>query len=126
MPISQERSKRKHSGGRYKSSILKKKIRNKGNAPTLTKLGQRNTQKSRMRAGKLKTRLLTADKVNVFDPKTKKYSREEIKTILENPANPQFVRRNIITKGTIVDTAKGKVRITSRPGQESSLSGVLM
>ncbi|MFH1511592.1 MAG: 30S ribosomal protein S8e, partial [Candidatus Woesearchaeota archaeon] len=33
---------------------------------------------------------------------------------------------NIITKGTIVDTDKGKVRITSRPGQDGTLNGVLV
>lgn len=42
----------------------------------------------------------------------------------ENPANIHYVRRNIITKGAVVDTSVGKVKITSRPGQSGSLSGV--
>ena len=126
MPITQERSKRKHTGGRYKSKLILKKTRNKGGAFTGTILGERKAQKERMRGGKPKTRLMFANKINVYDPKTKKYSRADIKTILENKANSQYVRRNIITKGTIVETTKGKVRITSRPGQQSSLSGILV
>lgn len=79
-----------------------------------------------MRGGALKTRLLFAEKVTVYDPKTKKHSRETIKNLVENPANAQYVRRNLITKGSIVETGKGKVKITSRPGQTGSLNGVLV
>ena len=46
--------------------------------------------------------------------------------VVDNPANRNFVKRNIMTKGTVVETDKGKVRITSRPGQEGSLNGVLV
>jgi len=64
--------------------------------------------------------------INVYDPKTKKYSKVEIKTVVENPANRHYVRRNILTKGTIVDTSLGKAKITSRPGQEAVLNGILV
>ena len=122
----QERSRRKQSGGRYKRVIIKKKMKNVGGTFTGTILGERKTQTSRTRNANAKTRLSFAKKVNIYDPKSKKYSREDIKTILENPANAQFVRRNIITKGVIVETSKGKVKITSRPGQQGSLSGILV
>jgi small subunit ribosomal protein S8e len=74
--------------------------------------------------GFLKTKLLQAKVVSVYDPKSKKHSKEEITTIVENTANRHFVRRNILTKGAIVETGKGKVKITSRPGQAGSLSGI--
>ena len=64
--------------------------------------------------------------INVYDSKTKKYSKEKIKTIVENNANRHFVRRNIMTKGAVVETAKGKVKITSRPGQVGVLQGILI
>ena len=58
--------------------------------------------------------------------KTGKCVVAKIKTVLENPANPNLTRRNIITKGCIVQTEKGKARITSRPGQQGSLNAVLI
>ncbi len=126
MPITQERSKRKPSGGRYKSVLFKKRLSQKGNSPTHTRLNETKVRTQRTKGGHTKSMLAFADKVFVFDPKTKKTMVEEIKAIVENPANPQLVRRNIITKGTIVETAKGKVKITSRPGQQGTLSGVFV
>ena len=61
-----------------------------------------------------------------MNPKTKKSQKAELKTVVESPANRNFVRRNIITKGSVVETSLGKVKITSRPGQEGTLNGVLV
>ena len=60
------------------------------------------------------------------DPKTKKYSRVKIDQVIDNPANRNFVRRNILTKGTIIKTSKGNAKIVSRPGQEGMLNAVLI
>jgi len=46
--------------------------------------------------------------------------------VTENFANPNLVRRNILTKGTVVETKLGKVKITSRPGQEGTVNGKLL
>ena len=46
--------------------------------------------------------------------------------VVENPANRHFVRRNIMTKGTVIETEKGKARITSRPGQDGTINAVLI
>jgi small subunit ribosomal protein S8e len=70
--------------------------------------------------------LLSVDIANVYNPKTKKYSKEKIVTTSANPANRHFARRNIITKGSIIETEKGKARITSRPGQEGTVNAVLI
>lgn len=124
MPITQEMSRRKSSGGRYKSVLFKKKRGQKGSSPINTILGERRVKKQKALGNNVKTRIFFENKVSVYDPQTKKTAVEEITKILENPANPQFVRRNIITKGAIIETQKGKVKITSRPGQEGSLSGI--
>ena len=47
-------------------------------------------------------------------------------TVLDSPADANFVRRNILTKGAVVDTDKGKVRVTSRPGKDGVINGVLV
>ena len=36
-------------------------------------------------------------------------------------ANRHYVRRNILTKGTVITTDKGNAVITSRPGQEARI-----
>jgi len=80
----------------------------------------------RTKGGSSKTKLLFADKVNLFNPNTRKCTVEEIKTVLESPANRHFVRRNIITKGTIIDTSKGKAKITSQPGQDGMVNAIIV
>ena len=125
MAITQKRSKRKLTGGRYQASY-KKKLRETGRLPTLTKLGKSKQKALRTAGGSKKTILLTADTVNLYDAKTKKYSKAKIETIIENPANRHFARRNIMTKGTIIKTDKGQAKITSRPGQEGTVNAILI
>lgn len=125
MAIYQKRSKRKNTGGSYKY-IGKKKIANIGDVPTYTKLGERKLKTKREKGGSLKYLLLSANKINVTNPKTKKSQVTEIVSILESPASRDFIRRGIITKGSILETKLGKVKITSRPGQEGALNGVLI
>ncbi|MEC7462313.1 MAG: 30S ribosomal protein S8e, partial [Candidatus Thermoplasmatota archaeon] len=45
---------------------------------------------------------------------------------VENSADPNYVRRNILKKGAIVETSIGRVRITSRPGMDGVISGVIV
>ena len=125
MAISQARSRRKVTGSRY-VDLRKKKEYELGRDPTQTKLGPQKKKKLRMRAGKKKELFLTAEDINLLDPKTKKCSKIKISRVLENPANRHFVRRNILTKGTVIETSKGKAKITSRPGQEGSINAVLI
>lgn len=124
MAIYQGKPKRKITGGRYRNRT--KKLHSLGNLPTNTKLGEANSKLKTIKGGKAKLVALSTNKVNIYDPKTKKCVVQEIKLVIENPANRHLVRRNVITKGTIVTTELGKVKITSRPGQGNSLSGILL
>lgn len=125
MAISQKRSKRKPTGGRYKS-VYKEKLYELGSNPTLTKLEPIRRRKLRVIGANQKIRLLSSDSANVLDPKTKAIKVVKIKTVLDNPANRNYVRRNILTKGAVVETELGKAKITSRPGQEGTLNAVLI
>jgi hypothetical protein len=49
-----------------------------------------------------------------------------ILSVVNNPSNVNYTRRNIITKGCIVKTEKGDVKITSRPGQTGTLQGIFV
>ncbi len=126
MAISQLRSLRRASGGRYKQQGRKKKSYELGREPALTKIDKKRSKYVRTKGNNSKVRLLSSDTANLFDPKTKKYEQTKIKAVTENPANRHFVRRNIMNKGTIIETEKGKARITSRPGQDGSVNAVLL
>jgi small subunit ribosomal protein S8e len=123
MARTQHRSTRKASGGRYHPARGKRKQELAGFA-AVTKLGDTKAKSIRVVGGNSKSKLLSSNVVNVAEKgKTKK---TEILNVLENPANPHLVRRNIMTKGSIVETKLGKVKLTSRPGQEGTLHGVLI
>ncbi|MCI4362340.1 MAG: 30S ribosomal protein S8e, partial [Thermoplasmata archaeon] len=38
--------------------------------------------------------------------------------------NPNYVQRNIVTKGAILETELGLVRVRSRPGQDGVVNAV--
>ncbi len=123
--ITQSRPKRNAAGARYHAA-RSKKLYEMGNEPTLTRIGSRKRATDRIVGGRTKTRLLKEDTANVFDKKAKKYAKAKIKTVLENPANRHYVRRNIITKGTIIETELGRAVVTNRPGQEGVVNAVLI
>ena len=125
MVIAQSKAKRKPTGGRY-IAARKKKLYEGGTNPTQTRVGKTKTKKETIKGGKVKTRLLTADTANIIDPKTKKAVKAKIETVVKSPANRHFTRRNILVKGTIIQTDKGKAKVTNRPGQEGVINAVLV
>ena len=125
MAIIQKRSKRKPSGGRYKFKPIKR-IVNLGSHPRHTKVDEISLKMVRTIGGNKKQFLLSSNIVNVYDKKSKEYKKTKIITIVSNPANRHFIRRNILTKGAIIKTDLGDVKITSRPGQEGTINGVLL
>jgi small subunit ribosomal protein S8e len=125
MARAQSRSKRKLSGGRYHSSRSKRKFELARYAAQTKLAAGRKIRSLRILGGNKSYALLATNHMNVADKKGK-VQKTEIVTVLENPANPHLVRRNILTKGAIVETKLGKAIITSRPGQEGTVNGVLV
>ena len=114
---------RKISGGRYVQR-RKKRLHELVGQKRIIKLGKERKKSKRTRGGNLKNFLVRADTINVFiKGKSKKVG---IKNVLETPSNKFLARQNVITKGTIVDTELGKVRVTNRPSQEGVLNGILV
>ncbi len=125
MARSQEKARRKPSGGRLSSNRSKRKNELAGYQANTKLSEEKRVRINRVIGGNTKQSLLTVKTINVSDKKGK-VTKSDILNVLENSANPHLVRRNIITKGAVVETKLGKVRITSRPGQAGSLSGVLV
>ena len=117
---------KKPTGGK-KERHRKKRKYELGRPPTLTRLSSVEERKLiRVRGGNYKVRLKKAVYVNVAIPDEKVVKKARILEVVETPANPQYARFNILTKGTIVRTEYGLVKITSRPGQNGVLNGVLI
>lgn len=111
------------------SRACKKRKYGVGGKPAETVVGAVKRKLVGVKGGGVKVKLFAADFVNaVIGGKVVKCPVAEVK---ENPANKDYVRRGVITKGAIV-TAKGpdgkeiSVRITSKPGQDGVLNGVVV
>lgn len=125
MVISQKRSRRTVTGSRYKKSRKKRKYE-MGRVPSFTKLDEPKARKIRVRGRNYKSRLIRTNIANLLDKKTNTYAKAKIISVVGNPANRHFIRRNIITKGCIIETDKGKAKVTSRPSQHGTVNAVLI
>ena len=125
MAITQGKSTRSPSGARNVANRGKRKSE-LGRDPAETRLDEKRLRKIRTRGGNEKLRLATGNKINVTDADGKTTQLLDILNVIENTANPNYVRRNIITKGAIVETPEGNAKVTSRPGQDGVINGILI
>jgi len=103
------RSRKKHETNRFPNEAL---------------VGEQITVTRKVRGKNVKTAIKTIDTVNlVIDSKAK---RVKILKVLENATNNDYQRRGIISKGAILETAEGKCRVMSRPGQHGVVNAVLI
>ena len=103
------RSRKKHETSRFPNEAL---------------IGEQITITRKVRGKNVKTAIKTIDTVNlVIDSKAKKV---KILKVLENATNNDYQRRGIISKGAILETAEGKCRVMSRPGQHGVVNAVLI
>ncbi len=121
----QGRSIRKPSGGRYHPSCGKKRSEI-GSAPAETHVGQDRRKVSRTYGGNTKVRALRCEFAAVSNLATGQTKMVKIEKVEENKANPNYVRRNLLTRGAIIRTELGKAKITSRPGQHGVINAVLI
>ena len=115
---------RKISGGRYHKNRKKKAYEIMGQK-RIIKVGEEKRKIKKTRGGNKKILLFKTKFVNART-KNKKSKKLEIKKVLETPSNRFLARQNIITKGAIVETELGKVKITNRPTQEGIVNGILI
>ena len=125
MALWQGRSRRKPSGGRLRPLRKKRKFEI-GREQQYAFLGPQKVKLYRVRGANQKTRILNAEWANVTDPKKGVTKKVKILTVKENPSNPHFVTRNIITRTATIETEIGLARVTSRPGQDGCVNAVLV
>jgi small subunit ribosomal protein S8e len=119
----QGRSPRKRTGGRRRPFRNRRK-HELGSESTETQLGDVELKTVDARGNTVKARAITTNVASVADGD--EVVEATIEDVVENPADPNYARRNIITKGAILETSEGQVRVTSRPGQDGQVNGVLV
>jgi len=121
----QGESVRKVTGGRRRPAQMKRRAEI-GLAPADTHIGEERRRIVRTFGGNDKVRALRAAFANVTNPKTGETKKVKIETVEKNTANPNYVRRNLLTKGAVIKTEIGSARIMSRPGQDGIINALLL
>ena len=121
-------TKTKASGSGGKKKVLRDKtLVNYGGFFSKSKLEKTKeaTQKTRRtKGGSTKVSVARVLYANVVvEGKTKK---TKIINVKNNPANRDYARENIITKGAMLETEAGMARVTSRPGQDGTINAILV
>lgn len=80
----------------------------------------------RTRGGNAKAAFKTAEFANVVDPDTKKAAKSKILRVTKNPANRDYERRGVVSKGAVIETEVGSALVTSRPGQDGVVNAVVI
>lgn len=119
------RTKKVSSGtGGSRVKFRDKKLVHAGGRFTATKVAEKEVRVSvRGKGGSAKQRLKKASTVNVATKEGMK--KAKILGVMESH-RADFARENIITKGAVLKTEIGKVRVTNRVGQDGIVNGVLV
>lgn len=122
----QGRSRKKPTGG-IRIYARKKRKYEIGREVLLPTVGEEDRVEAvRTRGGNRKRSLHRVGVANVTDPGTGTTRQVDVETVVDNPANPHYIRRNIVTKGAVIQTELGRARVTSRPGQHGVVNAVLL
>ncbi|ABR54861.1 ribosomal protein S8e [Methanococcus vannielii SB] len=126
MAIWQGTSKRKSTGAKLRL-VTKKHKREMGRPAVETHISAVIKRKIvRCRGANLKVKLEKTNYANVFDQVNKVCKKVLVTKVIDNKANKHYIRRNVITKGAIIETEMGKAKVTSRPGQDGVVNAVLL
>ena len=87
--------------------------------------GAQVTVTRRIRGNNQKTALKSIDFVNLATDEDIVKKTKIIK-VLDNTTNNDYKRRGIITKGAILETAEGKCKVVSKPGQRGIVNAILL
>ena len=110
--------------GRKYGRMSKKRKYERGRDFVPATIGDKRVKVKRTRGGSVKFIATLIEFVSVAI--AGKVQKSKVVTVKENPANPQWVRSNIITKGALIETELGTARVTSRPGQSGSVDAILI
>ena len=117
-------TKRKLTGGRRKAYRGRRRRESK-RLPKEPVVDKQVVQNRRIKGGAYQDFLVQAATINVATVDNK-VQKAKITAFISNQANRDYERRGIVTKGSILNTEIGKVRVTSKPSSTGSLNGVVV
>lgn len=123
MATSQRRAYAKETGKRYRKDRDKRKSE-LARPASLTHIGEKISKTVGTCGGNKKLRAIQANEVTIVEGKKK--IKAKISSVASNAANRHFVRMAVITKGAVLETDKGKVKVTNRPGQVGYIQGIFV
>jgi small subunit ribosomal protein S8e len=94
--------------------------------PNEAVLGDKSIKTRRVRGNNLKVAVKFGAFVSLADPVLKKTTNAKILQVVKNPANKDYERRGVISKGALLETPSGLARVISRPGQHGCINAVLV
>lgn len=80
----------------------------------------------RTRGKNNKVAFKTAEFANIIDQENKKVFRSKILRVTKNPANRDYERRGVISRGALIEIENGTARVVSRPGQDGVVNAILV
>jgi small subunit ribosomal protein S8e len=117
-------TKRSGSGGVKKTFRDKRKSATGGFFSETKAVKENDTRKVvRVKGGGLKVKARRVVFINVSDGKGKT-QKVKILNVLSTPSNALYARENVIVKGSVLEVEGGKVKVSSRPGQDGVVNGV--
>ncbi len=116
-------TKRKSTGGRSRPSRGRRAYERDGYAiePLVGAIAKRF---SRRRGGRMAAGIVLSDIANVSDS-TGRATKSKILRVKKSPANRDYERRGVITKGAVIETEAGEAVVTSRPTDDGVVNAVL-
>jgi small subunit ribosomal protein S8e len=115
--------KRKPTGGRSKPSRGRRAFEKDGYAiePLVGPVSRRTLHR---RGGRRTSGVIFADFANVSDS-SGKATKSKILRVKRSPANRDYERRGVITRGAVLETEAGEAVVTSRPTADGVVNAVL-
>ncbi|MFH0817688.1 MAG: 30S ribosomal protein S8e [Candidatus Micrarchaeota archaeon] len=119
------RTKKVSSGtGGSRTKFRDKLLKHMGGRFTATKVGDKTVRDIvKAKGGSMRIKLKKASSVNVLTKAGMK--KAKILGVMESH-RADYARENIITKGAVLKTDIGKVKVTNRVGQDGIVNGVLI
>jgi small subunit ribosomal protein S8e len=115
--------KRKETGGRSRPHRGRRAYEKDGYAIEPL-VGPTSRRQMRLRGGKTSAGVIFADLANVSDS-SGKTTKSKILRVKKSPANRDYERRGVITKGAVIETEAGEAVVTSRPTDDGVVNAVL-
>ena len=116
-------AKRKPTGGRSRAGRGRRAFERDGYAIEPT-VGSTETRPARRRGGHFSTGIVFAEVANVSE-NSGKTTKSKILRVKKSPANRDYERRGVITKGAVIETEAGEAIVTSRPTADGVVNAVL-